>query len=78
MTADEADELVHDLERAGVQVETVEPLEPRAYYQDRSEWQIRCWCPDPTHLYVITNARFIREAVHARLLPNLPPSAPDR
>jgi hypothetical protein len=44
MTADERDELARDLERAGVQVEAIEP---RPFHE--GEWQLQCWCEDPTY-----------------------------
>jgi hypothetical protein len=66
MTSGETDELVRDLERAGVQVEAVEP---RPHYD--GEWQLRCWCPKPAHSYTIGDATVFREAVHNRLTPVL-------
>lgn len=72
MTADEADELVRDLERIGVQVEAVEP---RPWHE--GEWQMRCWCPDPAHFYLITNAARFRQAVRDGLTPVLPSGALD-
>jgi hypothetical protein len=67
VTRDEADELVRDLERAGVYVQEVQP---RPHYE--GEWQLYCWCPDPAHFYWITNAQLFRRSVREGLTP-VPP-----
>jgi hypothetical protein len=76
MTRDEAAELRRDLERAGVYVHAVEPRDPRAYYQDRGEWQIRAWCLEPSHWYTIIDAARFRQAVRDGRT-ELPPGALD-
>ncbi len=50
MTAEERDELLHDLEHAGVRV-----LEVRVsrYYLHVGEWEIVAWCQMPAHQYSI-------------------------
>jgi hypothetical protein len=72
VTADERDELVRDLERAGVQMEAVQPRELSGYYASQNEWQLRCRCPDPAHCYTITDAKCFRQAVRDGLTPVLP------
>lgn len=50
MTAEERDELLHDLEHAGVRV-----LEVRVsrYYLHVGKWEIVAWCQMPAHQYSI-------------------------
>ena len=67
MTAEQRDELVRDLERAGVRVVAIEP---RPHYP--GEWQLRCWRGSPAGAHVITNETLARQAVRDRLTPVLP------
>jgi hypothetical protein len=75
MTVDERDELVRDLERIGVRVLAAEPRPE--YAGELGGWQIRCWCEQPAHEYIITNAARFRATVHAGLIPDVPRGALD-
>jgi hypothetical protein len=72
-----ADELAADLERAGVYVHAVEPRIARGYYDGSDDWQLYCWCEDPPHFYVISDAARFRKAVHDGLSDVLPRGALD-
>ena len=76
MTAGERDELVRDLERAGVHIEAIERREPRAYFS--GEWQIRCaWQNNPRGFYTIIDAQLFRDAVACGRVPKVPRNALD-
>ena len=77
MTRKDADALAADLERAGMYVHAVEAREPRAYFQDRDEWQVVCWRPNPALCHIIIDAARFRWAVRNGLVPELPPNALD-
>jgi hypothetical protein len=66
MTAEQRDELVRDLERAG---ECIVAIEPRPHYP--GEWRIRCWRESSAGAHVITNATLVRQAVRDGLTPVL-------
>jgi Pentapeptide repeats (8 copies) len=64
------------LERAGAYVHAVEPREPRAYLQDRDEWQVTAYWPEPGHFFTIIDAARFRRAVRNKLT-GLPRAALD-
>jgi hypothetical protein len=47
----------------------VEAIEPRPFHE--GEWQLQCWCEDPTYSNVIIHAQLFRQAVHDSRLPDL-------
>ena len=72
MTPDQCDKLVRDLERIGVRVLGIE-LRP----DYPGEWQIRAWCSNPPHEYVIANAVLFRQTVRDGFSSVLPRGALD-
>jgi hypothetical protein len=72
VTADEANELVHDLERIGVRVLRIEPRPDHP-----GEWRIRAWCDKPAHEYLIANAVLFRQTVRDGFSSVLPRGALD-
>ena len=78
MTTAERDELVRDLERAGVPIEAIERRHAgeRGYFS--GEWQIRCaWQDNPRAFYTIIDAQLFRGAVACGCVPKVPRSALD-
>jgi hypothetical protein len=58
VTADEADTLAADLQRAGVRVEGIEP---RPHYE--GEWQVRYSQPDLACFLIVVDAARFRQSV---------------
>jgi hypothetical protein len=71
MTTEQRDELVRDLQRAGVRV-----IETKQRVYD-GQWQVTCWWESPAYpyavyQYTITNAVRFRRAVPDWLMPVVP------
>jgi hypothetical protein len=73
VTEVERDELVRDLERAGMRIVAIEP---RPFYA--GEWQIRVWSRRTTVEHVIADAVLFRQVVRAGLTPVLARGALDQ
>ena len=65
MSREQADELVRDLEAAGIEVVRVDELRPGVFAP-------YCHCPLPNHCYWITNAQGFRASVRAGLIEGIP------